>query len=81
MDINNEEQNEIEIDLRELFFHIKRYWYIVVVSILVGVLGAAFYLWKIEVPQYQATAMIYMSKFLFQIYKSIKSYQVIIWLS
>lgn len=60
MDINNEEQNEIEIDLRELFFHIKRYWYIVVVSILVGVLGAAFYLWKIEVPQYQATAMIYM---------------------
>ena len=45
MDINNEEQNEIEIDLRELFFHIKRYWYIVVVSILVGVLGAAFYLW------------------------------------
>ena len=56
MDINNEEQNEIEIDLRELFFHIKRYWYIVVVSILVGVLGAAFYLWKIEVPQYQATA-------------------------
>ena len=60
MDINNEEQNEIEIDLRELFFHIKRYWYIVVVSILVGALGAAFYLWKIEVPQYQATAMIYM---------------------
>lgn len=60
MDINNEEQNEIEIDLRELFFHKKRYWYIVVVSILVGVLGAAFYLWKIEVPQYQATAMIYM---------------------
>ena len=50
MDINNEEQNEIEIDLRELFFHKKRYWYIVVVSILVGVLGAAFYLWKIEVP-------------------------------
>lgn len=60
MDINNEEQNEIEIDLRELFFHKKRYWYIVVVSILVGVLGAAFYLWKIEVTQYQATAMIYM---------------------
>lgn len=23
MDINNEEQNEIEIDLRELFFHKK----------------------------------------------------------
>lgn len=45
MDINNEEQNEIEIDLRELFFHKKRYWYIVVVSILVGVLGAAFYIY------------------------------------
>ena len=60
MDINNEQQNEIEIDLRELFFHIKKYWYIVVVSILVGTLGAAFYLWQIEVPQYQATAMIYM---------------------
>jgi len=60
MDINKEEQNEIEIDLRELFYHIKKYWYICVVTLLVGALGAAFYLWKIEVPQYQATAMIYM---------------------
>lgn len=61
MDIQTDQyDDEIEIDLKALFLHVKHYWYVVVITSLIGILCAGIYLWKFEVPQYEANSMIYM---------------------
>ena len=61
MDTQTEQyDDEIEIDLKALFLHLKHYWYVIVIATLIGVLCAGIYLWKFEVPQYEASSMIYM---------------------
>ncbi|WP_028041818.1 YveK family protein [Candidatus Stoquefichus massiliensis] len=61
MDIQSDQyEDEIEIDLKALFLHIRHYWYAVVIGALIGIFCAGIYLWKFEVPQYEASSMIYM---------------------
>lgn len=52
--------DEIEIDLKALLLHIKHYLYVVIITSLIGILCAGVYLWKFEIPQFQASSMIYM---------------------
>lgn len=52
--------DEIEIDLKALLLHIKHYLYVVIITSLIGILCAGIYLWKFEIPQFQASSMIYM---------------------
>ncbi len=50
----------IIIDFGDFFHHIKNFIHIIILCVLLGGFGGAFYLWKIEVPLYQTSSMVYM---------------------
>lgn len=50
----------IIVDLSDFLHHMKSYIYVIVLCVLLGGFGGAFYLWKIEVPLYQTSSMVYM---------------------
>lgn len=53
------EQNEMEIDLLELFYHMLDHWKMIVIFFLVGAIAMGAYTHFMVVPQYQATAKMY----------------------
>lgn len=50
----------IIVDLSDFLHHMKSYIYVIILCVLLGGFGGAFYLWKIEVPLYQTSSMVYM---------------------
>lgn len=59
MEVNRIQDDEIEIDLKELFFVLlKKAWLILMVGIILAA-GAGFYTKKYITPQYQSTSMLY----------------------
>ena len=53
------ENNEVEIDLMELFYHLLDHWKMIVIFFLVGAIAMGCYTHFMVVPQYQATAKMY----------------------
>lgn len=53
------ENGEVEIDLMELFYHLLDHWKMIVIFFLVGAIAMGCYTHFMVVPQYQATAKMY----------------------
>lgn len=53
------ENNEAEIDLMELFYHLLDHWKMIVAFFLVGAIAMGCYTHFMAVPQYQATTKMY----------------------
>lgn len=51
--------DEIEIDLKELFFELKKRWWIILAAMILGVGAFGAYSKFVMVPQYKSTAMVY----------------------
>lgn len=51
--------DEIEIDLRALMLRFKHYWWVIMVSIIIGVLLAGIYGFGFVKPKYQSSSLIY----------------------
>lgn len=48
------------INLRALLLHMRHYWYILLISLLVGLSGGYLYHEVISTPMYQSTSMVYL---------------------
>ena len=58
---NNEDQDqEIEIDLKALFLKIKSLWYLLVIGLLIGAIAGVLYQGVFSTPQYESTSMVYL---------------------
>lgn len=53
------ENDEVEIDLMELFYHLLDHWKMIVIFFLVGAIAMGCYTHFMVVPQYQATTKMY----------------------
>lgn len=51
--------DEIEIDLRGLLLKLKEHWWMILLSVIVGVLIAGIYVFGFVKPQYQSSSLIY----------------------
>lgn len=56
---NFEENDEIEIDLRELFYHVLKKWWLILICLVVGLLGAIGVTKLLLTPQYQSDSMLF----------------------
>ena len=57
---NEHAQDEVEINLVDLFLALKQKWWALILGLLLGLLLAGIYTWGIQKPTYTASSMIYM---------------------
>lgn len=54
-----EDDDEIEIDLLELFYALRHRWWAILLALVIGVGAAGVYTKKLIAPHYQSTSMVY----------------------
>ena len=57
---NEQAQDEVEINLVDLFLALKQKWWALLLGLLLGLILAGIYTWGIQKPTYTASSMIYM---------------------
>ena len=59
MDKKFEDDDEIEIDLLELFYALRHRWWAILLALVIGAGAAGVYTKKLIAPHYQSTSMVY----------------------
>lgn len=54
-----EDDDEIEIDLLELFYALRHRWWAILLALVIGAGAAGVYTKKLIAPHYQSTSMVY----------------------
>ena len=60
MEQNQMNNDEIEIDLLELFYALRHRWWAILLALVIGAGAAGVYTKKLIAPHYQSTSMVYL---------------------